>query len=141
MMRHKFLKMDEIMEILNSSDEEDEVTTAVHRSTEVNVVYIPPEVDETSDTEQINDEIIEFNEPLAMDIAGSVELEYEVVENYPEDQEETERSLKPPPKKFKSQDEYGPASWRKRPFKYSKEPAYVEATKIEGIVQELGKYY
>lgn len=144
MSRHRrALKMDEIMAILEAtSDEEEDADTvkAIQQSDKVNVNYIPPNVDNLSDLEDLDDEVLDGDASLNRDIAGEVEIEYTVEsdvedENVPIDTPSTSQSI------YKTKEQFGVGKWTKRISPYSKEPANVEAVAFESIVAKLGKNY
>ncbi|XP_037943670.1 piggyBac transposable element-derived protein 3-like [Teleopsis dalmanni] len=69
----KFLHMADIKCILEGSDSENEA----ERDSVSNIVYIPPSPDALSDTEHINDEIVDGSEVDALqDVAGEIELHF-----------------------------------------------------------------
>ncbi|XP_037928824.1 piggyBac transposable element-derived protein 2-like [Teleopsis dalmanni] len=138
MLGHKALKIDEIMDILNSSENDCEIVTDVRKSEKVNVIYIPADVDEVSDNEAIDDDVIEDNAPLSVDIAGTMELEYAVAEVELHALPDQQQNAKAPSKKFISLAHYSPAVWRKRPFAYNNQPENVEAKTVEKVVRTLG---
>lgn len=126
--------MNEVLALLNSSDDDDEIVAEVKRSDKINVVYVPPDVHELSDEEEIDDEVIDSNAVIT-NICGKVQLEYgnDEIENTNSD-----NNCEPPTKKFKSRSEYGPANWRKRQFNFSKVPVNVQQISLENITQKLG---
>lgn len=73
------LTMDEAVALVLASDSEDEEVNDIQNSKEVDIIYVPPPVTVQSDDENIDDNIIEREDNVAMlmtDIAGEVELKY-----------------------------------------------------------------
>lgn len=73
-----FLSYEELDELMNQpSDEEDEVTKEIQNAISINVVALPPPVDNLSDCEDIDDDRVEqFGEKPTDEIAGEVELQW-----------------------------------------------------------------
>lgn len=59
MRRVKCLTMEEAVALVLASDSEDEEAVAVQESQNVDIVYVPPPVDQQSDEENINEDVVE----------------------------------------------------------------------------------
>lgn len=157
MKRHHFLTMEQAMALLEADeDEDDEVVAKLRSSSEVNVVYIPPDVDVQSDNEDIDDDMIDADAPLNMEIAGEIEVEYEEVEVdvFNEDVDEdivfdVNKNDPPPSKKsetsteelphYKSSKEFGILQWENVEPQHTKSPVNIEDEKIKAVVEKLGE--
>lgn len=104
----KYLRIEEVIAILEDEDENEEIA-AVASSSNVNVVYIPPDADEISDEEKIDDNVMNDNGAIDVDIAGTVELEYES-----EDESENDKIAEPTTKRYKSINEFNVPKWTRR---------------------------
>lgn len=74
--RKKCLTIEEALALLEE-ESDDEESQAVKSSETVDFVYIPPQVDSVSDSEQFDDETIDQVASVRMDITGQVEINYE----------------------------------------------------------------
>lgn len=149
MPRKNFLTLQEALALIEASDSDDDEAKEVRESAKVNVIYIPPTVDEASDTEFIDDEAIDQNASPQMDIAGGVQVEFD---NGNENEQESEPAAKkskpneeqlnaqvePIEPKYKSMSDFGKQTWSKRAAKYTAQPNNVEETSIQSIVMEHG---
>lgn len=148
MYRKKGLKMCEIMAILEASDSDsDDEAMNIQASDNINVVYVPPNVDENSDNEHIAEDemcrVDNVDANLRMDIAGTVELEYD---NHllPDAVEEVEvRAAEcvrvvPVVSNFKKVTEFGVPKWTRSAPTYDKEPVNVESVHCEKIAKDIG---
>lgn len=127
----KYLRIEEVIAILEDEDENEEIA-AVASSSNVNVVYIPPDADEISDEEQIDDNVMNDNGAIDVDIAGTVELEYES-----EDESENDKIAEPTTKRYKSINEFNVPKWTRRISSFDKTPVDVEEERVRNVVEKL----
>lgn len=123
------------MAIVEDSNESQ--NSHILRSDRVNVVYIPPPVDEQSDEEIINDETVFGEEDFHLDIAGEVELEYDAPSSEEEDVE-MEASTSHAPRS-KSKKPYAIPQWTKRYISSDKVPNNDQEEIIMGFIHRIGE--
>lgn len=122
----KYLKLEEVVAILENED--DEIAT----SSNVNVVYIPPDADAVSDEEHIDDNVMDENVPLDVEIAGTVELQYGSG-----DESENDAIEEPSAKQKKPITAAKIPKWTKNPLSFDRTPVNIEEDCVRDVVEKL----
>lgn len=116
---------------LNS--DEDEQTSEIHKSENVNVIFVPPKnIDEPSDNEFIDDEIVGDGN-FQIDRNGVVEIEYDAEKL--DDIEDNE-----PPAKRPHMD-FGNRSRESQFNVYSTKPINIENEQLKMLTSQLGEFF
>lgn len=131
------MTMAEIQAILEASDSDDE--DVIIRNNARSVVYIPPPVDELSDEEILDDNIISGNSVDAMqEIAGEVEIEFHTEFDEVSSQSQREDLQLPEPstvEKYTSKDAFPKSKWvKQKPQNYRNTH---DATELIDVQKEL----
>lgn len=143
MNKKRFVTLQEAMAIIEAdSDDDDDDAKDVQASKTMNVIYIPSLIGRASDSEMIDDEEIKPNASLRMEIAGTVEVEFEKQKEKGNEEPSTKKS-KPnedqmnvqdvqtePSPKYKSLSDFSKPKWTKLPALFKAEPKNEEATAI-----------
>lgn len=152
MYQRKYLSAKEIDDLMNqSSDEEDETPKQVRNARSVDIVAIPPPVDQLSDNEDIDDtQIQQHGDEFPTEIAGEVEIQCELMDDFvPEEPMEvtyeevevpvfdanapsTSIQANEPPFQFTA------PKWNKRNYDFSKVPTDLSFEKAEQLYTAIG---